>query len=520
MIIGRIKQLEAVEGEKHLSSVKSNIIDKEIFEEALKDASAVNEKIMERNAEAPFFKKLSEDLFNGFYKIGPQVYHKSNVVSSLDMEHDLVAELTSNEKFNHLRANTAGDVFNSTFSLNMFQEEAYKKYQEWVQQSKENEELMNDINDAISKQEDLRQLLEDLNDEPDNQDIQDKIEQLENMLAQANKDIADKQNKMSKDGKGDMGSLKSALTSAMETAQEQTEQMADVVDNFFGDVGTGAGDGQGVLSKVPYEDRLKLAEQLMNNSKLKEIAKILGRMKEMLNSISKKPSKYGSSITDVGTGDNIRKSLSSEKLLLTDNELENQFYKKYFNKSLLQYQTAGTQEQKGPVIVCLDGSGSMSGQRDYWAKSIAIAMLQLALKDKREFRCIIFSNKVNAIFDFNRETFTTEKLIEMATYFASGGTSFEPALQRAVESIEESSYRKADILFITDGSPNGFLTSVFKSKFKALKEDKDFAVQGIIIGSESTRYLEEFCDDITTFRDLNKDNELVNIFSNVKERDR
>ena len=70
------------------------------------------------------------------------------------------------------------------------------------------------------------------------------------------------------------------------------------------------------------------------------------------------------------------------------------------------------------------------------------------------------------------------------------------------------------------GSELCAIENTVRSKFKALKEDKDFAVQGIIIGSESTRYLEEFCDDITTFRDLNKDNELVNIFSNVKERDR
>lgn len=76
---------------------------------------------------------------------------------------------------------------------------------------------------------------------------------------------------------------------------------------------------------------------------------------------------------------------------------------------------------------------------------------------------------------------------------------------------------KLDILFITDGDPSGNLPKEFKQKYDSLKRDKEFKTQGIIIGGGSSNYLDEFCDSVTNFKDLNKDDALVNIFKNVKE---
>lgn len=76
---------------------------------------------------------------------------------------------------------------------------------------------------------------------------------------------------------------------------------------------------------------------------------------------------------------------------------------------------------------------------------------------------------------------------------------------------------KLDILFITDGDPYEKLPQDFKAKYKSLKEEKEFKTQGIIIGGGSSEYLDEFCDSVTNFKDLNKDNALSNIFRNIKE---
>ncbi len=360
--------------------------------------------------------------------------------------------------------------------------------------------------------------IESLQYDPNNQSLQDRADQLQNMIDNANQQIGQKQ---AQNGPPDMSGLKSGLGDALNQTQQQTQQMDDAFKNFFGDEGgdpgTGAGKGKGALSRVPYDERKRLSDALMGNNKLKEIAKKLGRMKELLGDLNRKPSKYGHAIADVGTGNQINRILASEKLLLAEPGLETEFYKKYCDKTLLQYETRGLEEMKGPIVVCVDDSGSMSGNRDYWAKAIALAMLQLAMKDRRAYRCIIFSDGVDAIFDFDKDHFSADDMIKMAEFFANGGTEFEPALVKALESIEESRFKKADILFITDGDPYGNLSSDFKAKYKSTKEEKGFKCQGIIIGNGGSRYLDEFCDSVTNISDLNKDDELSNIFKNIKD---
>jgi len=524
MIVGNVKHLDVVDDQKHLSSVKSNFIDTEIFQDALADTRDMKGTIEERNEEQPFFKKLSEDLFNALYKPRPEVYNKQNVAESLQMENDLVNELINNEKFNKLRRNTAGDIFNSTFSLNTFQEQAYQHIQAWVQESKENQDLMDQMNNTIEQQEELMKMLENLQYDPSNQDLQQQAQQLQQMIDQGNQQIGQKQAQQRAQGKTpNTADLKSGLNDALDQTQQQTQQMDDAFKNFFGDGdandGGGAGQGKGALSRVPYDERKRLSDALLSNSTLKEIAKKLGRMKQLLGDLNKKPSQYGHSIADVGTGNMVNRTLASEKMLLAEPALENEFYKKYLDKTLLQYETKGLEEMKGPIVVCVDDSGSMHGNRDYWAKAIALAMLQLAMKDKRAYRCIIFSDGVDAIFDFDKDHFSADDMIKMAEFFASGGTEFEPALVKAVESIEESRFKKADILFITDGDPYGNLTPDFKARYKATKEEKGFKCQGIIIGNGGSRYLDEFCDSVTNITDLNKDGELSNIFKNIKDGD-
>lgn len=516
MLIGKIKYLEE-EGKKHLSSVRSDFIDNDIFKEAIKDTKRMRNIIEERNEITPFFKKLSEDLFHTFHKAQPNVYKKEDVTESLELEHDVLSQLIDNDKIEKLRGNTAGDLFNSTLALNCFQDKAYEIIQEWIEKSKENEDLMDKINDAINKQDTLRDLLEALKDEPDNEDLQKEVEEIQNQVDQANKDINNQEGSSTK-------SMSAKLDKALKEVQGTVEKTTEALDNFFGGLdgsnaqdGGGAGSGKGVLSKLPFAERLQLAEALQGNSKLKEISNNLGRMKKMLGKLNKKPSRYGNAICDVGIGNILNRILSSEKIYLLDPDLEYHFYKKFLGGSLLLYKTQGEEESRGPIVICLDDSGSMRGFKDCWGKAICIAMLMLAMAQKRSFRCIIFSDGVDAIFDFSKDDYTTEKVIQLAEFFSSGGTSYHGALNEALKSIQESKYNKADVLFITDGDPNGHLKEAFKTRFLSAKKEKEFYVEGMLIGGTNHSYLKDFCDHITEFGDLNKDNELVNIFDTVKD---
>jgi len=516
MLAANIKFLDVTDDEIHFTSVKSDYIDKEIFNDAMKDAEKLRQTINERNEKTPFFEKLSEDLFNALYKVAPKVYNKVNVPVSLKMENELLNILINNDNFNKLRRNTAFDLFNSTYALSMFLEKAYEIIENWTKQSEENKFMMDNINIAIKYQEQLRYINEQLMYDPEDIVLMEQMSDLKNLIDQSNKNIINAQKIMDDDDRTlDIKSLGCSLAEILVANQKKFNDDCALFNVFF-TLPKYPGNENGKFQMVSYEEKIEFGKILAKSSIMKNISKKLGKMRNLICEINKKPGKYGCTITGVGIGNNINRILSSEKVLLSDNDLENQFYKKYLNKTLLQYEVQGEDEIKGPVIVCVDNSESMKGDKDYFAKSTAIAMLFLAVLEKRPYRCILFDNSVNYVADFQKNEYDLKKVIELAGTFYGGGTEFEPPLQKAVETIEEYKFKKADILFITDGEPVKFLSKDFKSKLEDIKKKRKLIIQGIIIGTSNYTYMKEFCDHIIRFEDLINEEELFNIFNNIK----
>lgn len=529
MLIANIKFLDVIDDEIHFTSVKSDYIDKEIFNDAMKDAEKLRQNIKERNEETPFFEKLSEDLFNALYKVAPKVYNKANVAVSLKMENELLNILINNANFNKIRRNTAFDLFNSTYALSMFLDKAYKIIEDWTKQSEEHKFIMDNINTAIKYQEQLRYINQQMMYDPEDNLLIQQVSDLKKLINQANNNIINAEKKPV-DGSNtlnvqkivghdnntlDINSLGCSLVEILVVIQKKLCDDCTLFKLFF-NLPKYPGNEAGEFQKVSYEEKIEFGKLLAKSSAMKHISKKLGKMRSLIYDNNKKISKYGYAITDVGIGNNINRILSSEKMLLCDKHLENQFFKKYLNKTFLQYETQGENEIKGPIIVCVDNSESMKGDKDYFAKATAIAMLQLAVLEKRPYRCMLFDSSVVYVADFQKNEYDLKKIIELAETFHGGGTEFEPPLKKAVETIEEYKYKKADILFITDGEPVKFLPKDFKSKLDELKKKRKFIIQGIKIGTSNNSYMKEFCDHVIRFEDLINEEELINIFNNIK----
>lgn len=77
-------------------------------------------------------------------------------------------------------------------------------------------------------------------------------------------------------------------------------------------------------------------------------------------------------------------------------------------------------------------------------------------------------------------------------------TNFEAPLRKALDLIKDSTFKNADIIFVTDGDCS--VSDKFKQEFKRIKEDKEFACKGILVDMGSWRSsdstLREFCDDV------------------------
>ena len=290
---------------------------------------------------------------------------------------------------------------------------------------------------------------------------------------------------------------------AIKVAQ-QLEDAAEEAEHWGLTLGTGY--------RSPPGHKLELGKRLAGNEKLKKLSRMVGRMKFHALALRKKIFERSSEeILEVERGDFVNRLLPHELLTLHHPILRKDFYRRFLDQELLQYSLRGIEEKgKGPMVVCLDGSSSMAGEKEIWSKAVTLTLLEIARRQRRPFRSICFSSDDTPlqILDMNpreRYELEMEKVMDLAEYFPGGGTDFEKPLDAALECLKKSRYKKGDIVFITDGECQ--VTPEWAEKFRKEKERLGFSLFSILIdvGPSSLGTLKEFSDRITTIRQLTGD---------------
>jgi uncharacterized protein with von Willebrand factor type A (vWA) domain len=251
--------------------------------------------------------------------------------------------------------------------------------------------------------------------------------------------------------------------------------------------------------------QIELGKHLAGNDKLKKLAQMVGRMKQHALALRRKIfERTNEELFEVGLGAEVSRLLPHELVTLHHPVLRKDFTRRFVENELLLYSLRGLEEKgKGPVVVCLDGSSSMMGDKEVWAKALTLTLLEIARRQRRLFRAICFSSADTPlqIFDLNpRERYEVEmgKVMELAEYFPGGGTDFETPLNAALECIQQSRFKRGDIVFITDGECQ--VGQDWAKTFRTTKEELGFSLFSILIdvGSNSMGALKEFSDKITT----------------------
>ena len=249
-----------------------------------------------------------------------------------------------------------------------------------------------------------------------------------------------------------------------------------------------------------------LVQEMNRNRHIKDVLKRLG--KGSISVEKKDKSKVAKIKRDelfgINKSGNISRMLPSELLNLEDENLKYLFYTKYLENSLLTYEIKGKDEiekneteekisNKGPIVVCLDTSGSMKGTPLLRAKALVLSITKILKEENRELHIILFGAKGQ----FQEISLEGEEDICRAIKFLKksyeGGTDFETPLRRGIEIIsEKENYRKADILMVTDGSCR--ISYQFKRVLKEEKERLDFKIYTVIC--EADRVEKDFSDGV------------------------
>ncbi len=215
-------------------------------------------------------------------------------------------------------------------------------------------------------------------------------------------------------------------------------------------------------------------------------------------------------IDKVAVGDRFDALIDEEITTLSMEVFSDDFYDRFLNRSLLVYEMEGhAARDRGPIILCYDGSGSMEGIKIEETKALLVAFIEVARIQKRRLITLQFASKTEPLYiqEFNPNHVTIEEIMRLLGHFIRGGTDFETPLKAAMELLKEDRYRHADILMITDGFSD--IREGFKKEFNQWKSAMAFKLYAIIIHGETYGDygdLGEISDEILEIRDRDLSN--------------
>jgi uncharacterized protein with von Willebrand factor type A (vWA) domain len=297
--------------------------------------------------------------------------------------------------------------------------------------------------------------------------------------------------------------VRQMLRAALNAADEKLSEASGWLEML----GLSWGNEIGGERRVSSVEKMALAQKIATHAKLKQIAVIAGRLQQTAERKRRSQAldAFGE-ITTIQLGDNLSRLLPSELQKLSTSDLFPLFALSYYDRSLLQYKTRGKEKQcKGPLVVCLDSSGSMDGLPDTWAKAVTAVLGQIAHREGRHLRVIHFATRVCRVDDFPPHHHDFLRLLEsMLAFYNGGGTAWEPALLSATECIEgKPQFKGTDIVMVTDGRCD--LKRDFLEQLKIKKQQREFSIYGVLIGGADERQIKQICDRIWVVQDLVSD---------------
>jgi uncharacterized protein with von Willebrand factor type A (vWA) domain len=321
----------------------------------------------------------------------------------------------------------------------------------------------------------------------------------------------DKANKLRQQGKALGAAIEEAIQQAKDKVQSQSHRIVDKAiensDETNDAIGNLHGNNEGVGSHgVDLATKKELAKKLEQNKNLKKLIQKLGALRRLWNERkrARKTKDNYEAITGVKFGDDVTKTFPVELALAASQEGKALFAMKYAQKTLLTKDYTSTRKDlgKGPIVMYVDVSGSMSGEAEIWSKAIAFVIAENALKENREIQIHLFDTKINGSVVLSKERKNNSELLDfVGTWTLGGGTSFNAVLAHAVDKAEISD--RADVLMITDGHSE--VHANFIKRIKAFKESTGVQWSTVCINTDVPEVCEEFSDEVYSVNLYNHD---------------
>ncbi|MGI9346103.1 MAG: VWA domain-containing protein [Gammaproteobacteria bacterium] len=256
----------------------------------------------------------------------------------------------------------------------------------------------------------------------------------------------------------------------------------------------------GSLTATDIEILKRWMTYISQNKGAKALCDMLGRLRQAEQSGKEELIKYTENIKieipntnsveeiiGITLGKDLENTIPEELALLADDDSALLFDLKFIENRLMCFDTQGLQEvdmetdaekkaevvddeKMGPIIICVDTSGSMQGSPETIAKAVTLYMATRAASQNRNCYLINFSTAIETL-DLSHKMGLKETISFLQRSFR-GGTDVAPALEHALATLKHGDYKQADILTISDFVMGNIPEDLY-AKIVAAKESKN-----------------------------------------------
>ncbi len=313
----------------------------------------------------------------------------------------------------------------------------------------------------------------------------------------------DPENESPEETVGRLRSTREAIQAASDAAEEAEA------------VGAGLGLGNGIGLDAP-----KLAEytrRLRGHANLKNIMRMAGRFIAKAQRLQRQRSDLpGMEITGVELSGDLARLLPIESSLVAGAvpELETLALARLVQRRALSYRRiTRTPVAMGPIVVSLDESASMDGERIEAAKGLCLAMASIARAQKRPFALSAFSGtpEIRVV-----SSPSPDAVIEWLTQFFGGGTSLEGPLYTLPSKAWPAGPvgARADHIIITDDDVG--VNEKTLTEYHEWAKKLNVRTFGIGVGVRHVKTLARVCDaGVWTIPELDLDNPALDVILSI-----
>ena len=300
--------------------------------------------------------------------------------------------------------------------------------------------------------------------------------------------------------------------------------VGDITTDDSGEIPANGYKGQNRSKKLSLAQILKHFNKIKNNEPLMKLCEMLGRLREARDeafmekikeqtaysytqSVPTKRTKE--EICGVELGADLANLIPQEFSLLNDDDLEILFDLKLLEKRLFCFEKQGLVEKqikdvkeiekqkpkeqksknKGAIILCVDTSGSMSGEPEMVAKALTLFMASRARRKNRACYLINFSSDIKCE-DLSEQGWG-ERLNSFLRLSFGGGTDVGKALEKGVEMMSKDEFEKSDLLVVSDGDFGELSQRIVGKMDKQREQENRFFLLDITEKSKALDYFDK-----------------------------